>query len=370
MAVRRKRVLLNAMHATTGGGLTYLRGILPELAKDERFTWTLLAPQAALAGWELPEGVTVKVAPELNFWKGHLWEQLWLPVLATKWGMQAVLCNANYVPLMASKPMPIIHTTPRAAGQAQTRGMKLYWKVLKLLTTLSVWNAPVAFSVAKHVIPDYVGPWMAKKVRVASPAIGHEEVGGDAVKDPNLVVTVGDFYAQKDYPLLVQALKVLREKRPASRLMIIGRPVDARVRNEVLALIRELKLADAVTLTGGMPHDKLMQALARASVYVSTSKAECFNIPVLEAMASGVPCVLGDTPFQREVAGETAVYVPVDKGGEIAAAFAVAMFGLLENQSLAGTLRAAGLKRAANYTWVATARVIADGVAAAFGMRS
>ena len=358
---KRRKILLNAMHASTGGGVTYLRGILPELARDERFDWTLLATEKTLAGWTLPEGVKVKIAPELGFAKGHLWEQLVLPFLAYEWGMHTILCNANYTPLLAWRSVPIIHTTPRAAGQAQSKGMKLYWKVLKVLTSLSVWNAPVAFSVAHHVIPDYVGKCGARKVKVASPAVDvpHQDIERDA----NLMVTVGDFYAQKDYPLLVRAFKVLREKRPATRLMIIGRPVDAKVRDEVLALVRELKLADAVTLTGGMPHDRLLHTLARSSLYVSTSKAECFNIPVLEAMASGVPCVLPNADFQREVAGDTAVYVPVDKGGDIAAAFAVAMYGILENKMMADALRKNGLKRAAGYTWAATAKVIGDGLA-------
>lgn len=362
MPMRRKTILINAMHATTGGGLTYLRGILPELARDERFKLILLAPEAALAGWELPADVEVKVAPKLSFAKGHMWEQLVLPWLALRWGACVMLCNANYAPLLAWCSVPVIHTTPRAAGQAQTESMKLYWKVLKVLTKLSIWNAPLAFSVAAHVVRDYVGESAAKKVLVASPAVDGV-VASSVERDANLVVTVGDFYAQKDYLTLVRAFKILRDKRPGTRLMIIGRPVDARVRDEVLALVRELKLADAVTLTGGMPHPKLMDVLARASVYVSTSKAECFNIPVLEAMASGVPCVLADADFQREVAGDTAVYVKSDQGGDVDAAYAVAIYGLLENAMLADSLRVGGLRRASGYTWATTARVIGDGLA-------
>lgn len=362
MASRRKKVLLNAMHATTGGGLIYLRGIMPELARDERFAWTLLVPETALVGWDVPEGVEVKTVPPMSFAKGHLWEQLVLPFLACKWGCKAILCNANYTPILACNSVPIIHTTARAGAQAQSGSMKLYWKVLKVLTSVSLWNAPVAFSVARHVIKDYVRAGTAARVLVASPAVVKTDLTG-VVKDPNLVVTVGDFYAQKDYPLLVQAFKILRDKRPGTRLMIIGRPVDSQVRNEVLALIRELGLADAVTLTGGMPHDKLMQAVAKASLYVSTSKAECFNMPVLEAMASKVACVLPDTDFQAEVAGDTAVYVPVDKGGDIASAFAVAMFGVLENAPLADGLAKKAYMRAQLYTWQATAKVIADGLA-------
>ena len=355
-------ILFNALHTTTGGGLTYLRGVLPELAKDARFAWILLAPAKVLEGGWVPANVQVRVAPELSFAKGHLWEQLVLPVKAWGWGARTILCNANYTPLLAWRSLPIIHTTPKAAAQAQSKGMKLYWTILKVLTRLSVWNAPRAFSVAHHVIADYTGPRAARKVRVAPPAIAPAMVSGEA-RDPNLVVAVGDFYPQKDYPLLVRAFAALYAQRPASRLMIVGRPVDARVRDEVIALVRELKLSQAVTLTGGMPHDKLMQVLARTAVFVSTSGAETVQIPLLEAMAAGAPVVAGEQPHTREFVATAGVLVPVDKGGDVAAAFAVAMYGILENHVVAEALRKKGQERAKLFTWTATAKTLADGLA-------
>lgn len=355
-------ILFNAMHTTTGGGVTYLRGVLPELAKDSRFKWILLAPAKTLEGDWVPENVQVHVAPEMGFAKGHLWEQLVLPWKACTWGAKTILCNANYTPLLAWRSLPIIHSTVRAGMQAQGTGMKLYWNVLKLLTQASIWNAPRAFSVAHHVIADYVGPRAARKITIAPPAIMvRADNGGE--RDPHLVVSVGDFYAQKDYPLLVRAFAVLHEKRPASRLMIVGRPVDTRVRDEVLRLVRELKLSQAVTLTGGMPHDKLMQVLDRAAVFVSTSKAETVQIPLLEAMTAGAPVVAGDLPHAREFVDTAGVLVPVDKGGDVAAAFGVALYGVLENHLVADALRKKGRERAKLFTWSATAHAIADGLA-------
>lgn len=357
------RILINALHTVTGGGLTYLNGILPELVRDERFEWVLLLNPDAVGKVKVPLKMEVKVAPHLSFATGHLYEQLVLPVLCRLWRVKAVLCNANYVPLLAPRPMPIIHTTPRAAGHAQSAGMRLYWKVLAWLTRVSVIRAPVAFSVANHVIADYAAPRVAGKVRVAHPAVAPVAAGAPSAREADMVLTVGDFYPQKNYPLLLRAFKVLRERRPASRLVIVGRPVDGRVRDEVLALIRELDLSGSVTLTGAVPHDALLNTLHRAAVYVNASGAECFNIPVLEALVCGAPCVLPDADFQREVAGDAAVYVPVEKGGDVASAFAVAMFGVLENGSLADGLRRAAQRRAADFSWEKTAEVLREGVA-------
>lgn len=359
----RPKILINALHTVTGGGLTYLNGILPGLADDDRFDWILLLAPDAVGKVKVPLRVDVKVTPKLGFAQSHLYEQLVLPVLCRLWGVKAVLCNANYVPLLAPCPMPVIHTTPRAAGQAQSTGMRLYWSALKLLTRVSVIRAPVAFSVAHHVIPDYASSATARKVRVAHPAVAVAAVAEAKPREPDMVLTVGDFYPQKNYPLLLRAFKILRERRPASRLVIIGRPIDGRVRDEVLSLVRELDLADAVTLTGAVPHDALLNTLRRAAVYVNASGAECFNIPVLEALACGAPCVLPDVDFQREVAGDAAVYVPVDKGGDVDAAFAVAMFGILENQTVADGLRRAAALRVAGFGWDKTAHVLREGMA-------
>lgn len=361
----RPKILINALHTVTGGGLTYLNGILPELARDERFEWVLLLCPEAVGKVKVPLKVEVKVTPALNFASGHLYEQLVLPVLCRRWGIGAVLCNANYVPLLAPRPIPIVHTTARAAEQAQSLGMKFYWQVLVLLTRISLLRAPLAFSVCKGVIADYANGRTARKIRLAYSAVVPPPPAADHTREPNMVVTIGDFYPQKDYPTLLRAFQLLRERRPASRLVIIGKPVDVRVRDEVLGLIRELGLAEAVTLTGAIPHDALLNTLRRASVYVSTSKAETFNIPVLEAMACGVPCVLGDADFQREVAGDAAVFVPGDKGGDVPAAFAVALYGLLENTHIAAALRRAGAAHVAAFSWDRTAHVIGEGLAEA-----
>jgi len=354
------KVLINALHTSTGGGVTYLRGILPRLANDIRARWILLATPKLLELLEIPGNVEVKVAPEMGFAKGHLWEQLVLPWTCRAWGVRRMLCNANYVPLLAPRPVPVLHTTPRVAQQVSGIGWWLYWTFLKTLTVLSLWRAPRALSVARHVVGDYVGAWVGRKVRVASPAV--IVPAGEATVNPDLIITVGDFYPQKDYPLLVRALEKVRARRPKARLMIVGRAIDTKVRDEVLALIRELKLADAVTLTGAMPHDKVLANLKRAAVYVSTSSAECFNIPVLEALACGVPCVLNDTDFQVEVAGDAAVYVPAHKGGDVAAAYAAAICGVMEDAAVAATLRRMGLARAAGFSWEKTARIVADTV--------
>jgi glycosyltransferase involved in cell wall biosynthesis len=367
------RVLLNACHTHGGGGLTFLRGVLPELAKDARFDWHLLAAEATLTKLRetgtLPANVTIHTVPPMRFGLSHVWEQVMLPALCRRWGIQHVLSNANYGPLLAPNASVVIHTTPRAAVAWPGLQWKLYWTSLRWLTSLCVWRSPVSFAVAGHVIADYVGPSTARRVRVAHPGMSPWPAGVvaasilDTPKVPNLVLAVGDIYRQKDYPTLLRAMAILRQHLPEVRLVLIGRPAFAEVLAEVQALLKELKLEDTVTLVPGLPHAELLQQMAAASVVLNTSTAECFNLPVLEAMACGTPVVCGDTAFQREVAGEAAVFVPIDKGGDVPAAYAVAAFGVLAHAGIAATLRKAGLARAAQFTYAHTAQVLRDGLA-------
>lgn len=363
---RKPAVLFNALHTTTGGGFIYLQGVLPHLVQQAAWQWHLLAPAATLAKLTLPAGVVTHTAPALPFGLVHLWEQLVLPWLVWGWGCRAVLSNANYGPLLAPKACVILHTTPTAAAAWPGAYWRVYWGLLKGLTRLCVWRSPVFFSVAAHIVAGYGGAGAVARLRLAPPAIDHAAIP-PVVRDPNLVLAVGDFYRQKNYPLLLQAFAKLREIHPKARLMIVGRPVMDDVRNEVMTLARSLNVTAGLTLVPGLPHDQLLKALRQAAVYISTSSAEAFNMPVLEAMACGTPVVTLDTPFQREVAGAdpTSAAVLVKPEGDVAAGLAIALLGLLSAPEIAETMRRRGLARAAQFTWANTAHALQDGLASA-----
>jgi len=366
-------VLLNALHTSGGGGLTYLAGLLPHLVSDERYRFHLLAPQATLDSLAIPDRVVTHIAPDLRFGVAHLWEQLVLPVKATSWGCRAIVSNANYGPVVGPWPFRpsavIIHSTRRAAASRKGLYQRLYWTTLSLLTRTCLWCGPVHFAVADHVVADYASGYTARKVLTAHPALDVAVLPRDVERESDLVLAVGDFYAQKNYPLLVQAFAKLHRARPEARLLLIGRPVVPAVRDEVVRMAGQLGVAEALTLVPGVPHAELMKAMGQATVYFNTSSAEAFNLPVLEALASGTPCVLPDTPFQREVAGDAAVFV--QPGREDAAdAFAMALLEVLTRPSTARSFARRGLARAAEFSWPRTAKVIGDGLAGVLGVNS
>jgi glycosyltransferase involved in cell wall biosynthesis len=108
-------------------------------------------------------------------------------------------------------------------------------------------------------------------------------------------------------------------------------------------------------LTGHVNLDDLITLYAGSVASIQPSLYEGFGLSVLEAMASGTPAIVAQTPALLEVGGEAvASFPPAD-----AAKLAGIMNTLLTDGAEAGRLRAAGRKRAAMFTWDATARATA-----------
>ena len=360
------KVLLNASHSISGGGLIYLRGVLPHLAADSRFEWTLLIPEESSQHLEIPNNVKLIMHKVTSFGLRHLWEQLVLPWWARRQGFAAILCNAGYVPLLARRPVPIVHTTPRAATHSSRLQKMLYWPVLKFATKLSLLRARLAFSVSENLILDYLPKWCSEKhlkVLVAYPAADKFlAISGCSSPEQGRIVAIGDFYKHKNYATLVTAMAEVVQQVPHAKLTIVGSFFDQKVAEKVKQLVEELNLGSIVELTGGISHSETMARLRNASVAVSTSLAESFNMPVAEAITLGVPIVCTDLLIHHEVAGDAARYVNVTGTGKDAAGYAAELIKVLQHDELREQMRVAGLSRAANFSWEATAHILTAGM--------
>jgi glycosyltransferase involved in cell wall biosynthesis len=156
---------------------------------------------------------------------------------------------------------------------------------------------------------------------------------------------VGALQPRKEPTVAIEALSLLGDEE--LRLVLVGPDKGGRAEAERLAA--ELEVADRVELRGHVPQDELAALYRGAACLVFPSRYEGFGLPVLEAMASGTPVVATRAGALPEVAGEAAILV--EEGN------APALAGGIE-RAIADRerLRAAGLARAARYSWAETAR--------------
>jgi len=161
--------------------------------------------------------------------------------------------------------------------------------------------------------------------------------------DTPVLVACGRLTEQKDYPTLLKAVATLLKRRRV-RLVVFG---EGPLRNELDGLIRQLGLGDMVDLAGYTSNP--YACMARATVFVLSSRSEGFGNVLAEALALGVPIVSTDCPYgPGEILerGRHGVLVPPGDPG----ALAEAIDRMLDDSKMAAELAAAGPTRALEFT--------------------
>jgi glycosyltransferase involved in cell wall biosynthesis len=130
------------------------------------------------------------------------------------------------------------------------------------------------------------------------------------------LLSVGHFERRKNYPRLLEAIALLRDRSADCHLVIIGN--DSGERRHVEERIHALNLSTRVTILSGLSDSEVRCIYKLASLFVFSSSYEGFGIPILESMASGVPLVLSDIPVFREITENLGVYFPHDSVEEMA----------------------------------------------------
>jgi glycosyltransferase involved in cell wall biosynthesis len=120
---------------------------------------------------------------------------------------------------------------------------------------------------------------------------------------------------------------------------------------KVLQELRQPELINSFIFPGYVPHQKIPLMYNAATLFLYPSLRESFGLPILEAMACGTPVITSTTSSMPEIAGDAALLVDPFQPGELTAA----MHKALKNNDLLEDLRSRGLKRAASFTWKASA---------------
>lgn len=127
--------------------------------------------------------------------------------------------------------------------------------------------------------------------------------------------------------------------------------------NELNSLLNEIgnpSLINSIVLTGYVVNTDLPAIYSQCKVFLYPSLRESFGIPMLEAMACGVPVITSNTSSMPEVAGDAAFIIDPYKPDEITAALQT----LITDENLRTTLINKGIARAKEFTWKAMAKSV------------
>lgn len=343
------RIGVNALYLIPGGvGGTeiYLRELLAALARvdttNEYFVFTNLETGADL------------IPQQLNFkWKQQalhavsrpariLWEQTILPLEVARYKIDVLFNPGFTAPLLAPCPsVTVFHDLQHKRHPEYFRWFDLpFWRLL-LWAAAQRSDRLIAVSEATRadLLRFYTLP--AAKISVVHHGVDAALFDLPRVPSQPFVLCVSTLHPHKNLERLIRAYA--RQPRDF-RLVLAGfRGFQAEAIEKQIAA---LHLQDSVQLTGWLAREDLYRLYSTACAAVYPSTFEGFGMPVLEAMAAGVPLVCSDIPPLREVAGDTVLYFnPLDED---------AIANALENVAAHDPTPAR--ERARSFTWERTAR--------------
>lgn len=368
-------LFVNALAASAGGGLTYIRNLVPHLATrhDMRAT-ILISPELRQ---EFPQYPNVAFAEHkgTSSWTGRLWrEQAALPELIRGSGANVLLSAGNFA--LRRSPVPQIllsrnslYTSADFYRDLRARRHYRLWvdTYLKgLLAKRSIrWaDRTVAPS---HAFAHELEQWSGLPVTAIHHGFDHDAFFADTTPLPEEVqqklqaggsalrlLFVSHYNYYRNFETLFRALPWLRERLAPRDVKLF---LTCRLRSEdnpgpyraeaAARLVKQLGVANDVIELGTVPYRLLHQVYRACDIYVTPAYTETFAHPLVEAMACALPVVASDLPVHREICGEAALYFSRFSPQELSDR----VEQIAKTPALARQLPERGLERSREFSW-------------------
>lgn len=355
--------LLFLLPGTVGGTETYASGLVHALAALDPGLHLSVYLNEEAADWPLPQTANVRrvVCPvsARSRARRYAWEQLRLPALLTHAGSPDLLHSLGYVaPLRAPCPNVVtIHDLNyRAFGDSMPLARRL---MLRVFVEQSARRADHVIAVSHFGKSELVSALGLSADRVTVTHQGPRRSSGDGsgARDASLraarrraelglespyVVAFSSSTPNKNLPRLLDAVRRARSTRaPDLQLVLVGHPPAGTAAGAALAS------GSGVRSTGYVDDDTLDAVLGGARMLAFPSLYEGFGLPVLEAMAAGVPVVCSTSASLPEVAGDAAEYFDPRSTHDMADA----LTRVWADAELRRSLQVRGFEQARRFTW-------------------
>ena len=164
--------------------------------------------------------------------------------------------------------------------------------------------------------------------------------------DDKIIIFVGSLRPVKGVKYLIKAMKIVRQKEPNARLILIG---NGEEKQDLVKLTGDLNLGNLITFVGKIPNEKVPEYMAASNVFVLPSLSEGFPLVSLEAMACGLPIVVSRVCGLPEIVEDGKNGFLVESGNPEQIAEKVLL--LLEDDELRERMSRNNKEKVKDYTW-------------------
>lgn len=341
------------------GGRTYLAELLGPLSSQPglEFEVHLSDPE-----FEVPEScqrvlhrVPHRAGPAVRILAG-----LWIARRLSRAGYDVLLAPFNFMPATWRGPCVVIEHSVLAIRPAHTSLLRAWYRRRALALTLRRATEVVAVSA-------YLRELLLEHFPSLDPALVHVAPAGvptgllrpalPRVSPPCVrVLCIGALWPHKRIDQAVAAFARASRGLERAELVIAG-PGARSARRDLEALALRLGVRERVRFVGNVPHQRLAELYASADALLFLSETESFGLPVLEAMALGLPVIARRVGGVAEVGGDGPLWVENDAG---VTEIADLLQRLVTTPQLAEERRRAGLEQARRFEWRPAAVQVAE----------
>lgn len=327
------RLFMNSLAASAGGGLTYIRNVLPHFAEKKDLHVTVaLSPglREEFRGLAM-DFVDISGSAARRFWQ----EQSQLPALIRGSQSDVLLSTGNFA--LRRSPVPQILLSRNSiylSGDYYSDLIARRENRLWLQTRLRAYFAKKSVHWANVTVApsqafaDDLRRWAGRPVRAVHHGFDCEEFFCDPTPlDPDVqekldgennalrLLFVSHYNYYRNFETLIRALPLIRyslKNRPVKLFLTCkfapGENPGEYNPQPAAALVKEMGVGDMVVELGAIPYRQLHHLYRQCHIYVTPAYAETFAHPLVEAMASGLSVVASDIPVHREICGDAALY--------------------------------------------------------------
>jgi glycosyltransferase involved in cell wall biosynthesis len=368
-------LFLNCLAASAGGGLTYLRNVVPHLSARTDVQTTVAANSSLRQELgELPNIAWAELGRNHGAALRFYQEQAILPGLIRDSGADLLISSGNFA--LWKSPVPQIllsgnslYTSADFYGDLRSRGDYRVWldtRIKSIFAKRSVYWAERTVAPSR-AFAEELQRWAGAPVfsihhgfdyatfckdRTALPVLTQQKL--DSAKDALRLLFVSHYNYYRNFETLLRAIPLIQNQLDKRRIVLF---LTCNLRSErnpgsyhaesAAALVKRLGIAEQVVELGAIPYYLLHHVYRACDIYVTPAYAETFAHPLVEAMASGVPIVAADLAVHREVCGEAALYfqrfAPTDLADQV--------IRLEASPDLRGKLAYCGRIRSREFSW-------------------